>query len=75
MPSTISPVRKEKPASQFRVLRRNIFNLNFNLDMFICNSGARSQQISRQTNSPAWMSDFTCKKKNLRNIFSTFVDY
>ena len=33
MPNTMSPVRKENPASQRLVLRRNILNLNFNLDM------------------------------------------
>lgn len=33
MPNTMSPVRKENPASHALVFRRNILNLNFNLDM------------------------------------------
>ena len=33
MPNTMSPVRKENPASHTLVFRRNILNLNFNLDM------------------------------------------
>ena len=70
----MSPVRKENPASHFLVLRRKILNLNFNLDMSyaIPSSYTTNTMLENRMGS---MSYFSRKKENLRNIFSTFVDY
>ena len=46
MPNTISPVRKENPASHALVFRRNILNLNFNLDMSCAIPGASITNIT-----------------------------
>ena len=46
MPNTMSPVRKEKPASHALVYRRNILKLNNNLDMSCAIPGASTTNIT-----------------------------